>query len=1373
MSSATQSNKAYWFLILVFFLFSFAIGTAGYFFYENQKAGLKQERWDQLNAVANLKLNQIVSWRKERIADAKVIFENPFISDHVQTLIQNPNRLDLKKKVSTWMASLKKYFDYNSVILLDAKGIVRLSVPETKGPLCSYTQQMVAEAVRTPQIILSDLHKGPDEDIHIGLIVPILNQKGHDVSVIALLLLQVDPHHFLYPLIQEWPTPSRSGETLLIRQEGQEIVFLSELRHQKGTALTLRFPLSQKHLPAAMVARGKEGVVEGVDYRGVQVLAATRHIPDSPWFIVAKVDLEEIYAPIYVRMRFIAVLVGLLIIGAALSVALLWRGQRAEFKKRQYQAELERMMLAQHLDYLTKYANDILLLTDENGRIIEANDRALQSYGYTREELLQLTLRDLRTPETRSDLDIQIKEVKEHNGMVFETIHQRKNGTRFPVENSARMIEADGKTFYQSIIRDTSERKLADENLKEAYAELSAIYANVPIAMVVVDRERRVREVNGAAAQFVGRPAEEMIGLRSGEALRCLHSLADPKGCGFGPFCETCLVRHTVLDTFETGTSYHGVETKLPFARGENVEERWLLIYTSLIKIAAKEMVLVCLEDITDRKRAEEVLRQERNRANNYLDIAGVIILALDSRGDVILINRKGCEILRCHEEDMIGMNWFDHVIPERERDEVKNTFSELMKGDIEPVEYFENPVLTRSGEERVIAWHNTFITNEYGDIVGTLSSGEDITDRKKAEEATRKSERRLQELFDSAPVGYFEYDTEGRITNVNRTELEMLGYTSEEMIGQPVWKFIVEEEVARQQIIAKLAGTSPPSRGLERRYRQKDGTILPVLIEDRLLKDLDGRIIGIRSTIQDITQRKRAEEALQESEKRFRQLFDEAPVGYHEYNVEGRITSVNQTELEMLGYRLEEVIGQSVWNFIVEGEGSRQAVLEKLSGELPPGRQFERTYRRKDGTTFPALIEDRLLRDTAGKVIGVRSTLQDIAEREKAEQEMVVLQEQLRQSQKMEAIGRLAGGIAHDFNNLLTVIRGYSQLASMELKESDPLKENIEEIQKATERASALVHHLLAFSRRQLMEMKVIDLNSLLTDLDKMLRRIIGEDIELVTYLAEDLGRVKVDPGQMEQVIMNLAVNARDAMPSGGKLTLETANVGLDEAYARNHIAVKTGRYVMLSISDAGVGMTPEVKERVFEPFFTTKEKGKGTGLGLSVVYGIVKQSGGNIWVYSEAGKGTAFKIYLPRVDEPLEEVRRRVEIQEIPRGSEIVLVVEDEEEVRKLAVRVLQRQGYKTLEASAGGEALLICEEQKGTIHLMLTDVVMPKMSGRELADRLLTLHPEMKVLYMSGYTDNAIFHHGVLEKGLHFIQKPFTPAALARKIREVLDK
>jgi PAS domain S-box-containing protein len=381
-------------------------------------------------------------------------------------------------------------------------------------------------------------------------------------------------------------------------------------------------------------------------------------------------------------------------------------------------------------------------------------------------------------------------------------------------------------------------------------------------------------------------------------------------------------------------------------------------------------------------------------------------------------------------------------------------------------------------------------------------------------------------------------------------------------------------------------------------------------------------------------------------------------------------------------------------------------------------------------------------------------------------------LEEQLRQAQKMEAVGRLAGSVAHDFNNLLSVIIGSSDMLLGDLKPVDPLRPEIEAIRKAGDRATDLTRQLLAFSRQQVLAPRVLDLNEVVEECEKMLRRLLGDDIELITRFARNLSKVRVDPGQVDQVVMNLAINARDAMPSGGKLTIETADVVLDESYSSEHLGVTPGPYVMLALSDTGVGMDRETQLRIFEPFFTTKAIGKGTGLGLSTVFGIVKQSGGNIWVYSEPGGGTSFKLYFPRAGEAdtdaEPEVARPVTLQ----GTETILLVEDQDEVRRIANLALRRYGYHVIEARNAGEALLICEQHPRAIHLLLTDVVMPQLSGRQLAERLVKTKPEMKVLFMSGYTDNAIVQHGILDSSIAYLQKPLVPEALARRVREVLD-
>jgi two-component system, cell cycle sensor histidine kinase and response regulator CckA len=544
---------------------------------------------------------------------------------------------------------------------------------------------------------------------------------------------------------------------------------------------------------------------------------------------------------------------------------------------------------------------------------------------------------------------------------------------------------------------------------------------------------------------------------------------------------------------------------------------------------------------------------------------------------------------------------------------------------------------------------------------------------------------------------------------------------------------------------------------------------------EAKKKKPISPEIVKLRSQIEEMQDAcRRAEDACRESEKRYREIFNEAPIGFHELDREGRIMRVNRTELEMLGCRAEEMLGRPVWSFIVEEEMTRKITLAKLEGDRSFHETFERTYRRKDDKTLQVLVKDQLIRDKEGRITGIRSMMEDITERRRTEEALRKSEEQLRQWQKVEAIGRLAGGVAHDFNNLLTTITGCTEDLIGQFERRDPRLEGIKEIHRAAERATALTRQLLAFGRRQVLHPQVLNLNGVVGEMEHMLRRLIGEDLELVTLLAPEIWSVKVDRGQIEQVVMNLALNARDAIPEGGKVTIETANLELDEEYARTHVSAKPGAYVMLAISDTGCGMDKETQSHLFEPFFTTKEKGKGTGLGLSTVYGIVKQSGGNIWAYSEPGRGSTFKIYLPRVQETAGRIAesRPAPSSEVRGGVETILLVEDEESVRKMVGKILGGQGYTILEAAHGDEAIRVCGNHKGPIHLLMTDVIMPRMSGRELAETLRPLRKEMKVLYMSGYPDNTIVHHGVLEPGTAFLQKPFSLRALEQKVREVLD-
>ena len=477
-----------------------------------------------------------------------------------------------------------------------------------------------------------------------------------------------------------------------------------------------------------------------------------------------------------------------------------------------------------------------------------------------------------------------------------------------------------------------------------------------------------------------------------------------------------------------------------------------------------------------------------------------------------------------------------------------------------------------------------------------------------------------------------------------------------------------------------------------------------------------------------------------------------------------GKIIFINEAFEKMYGYSKKELQNQNI--SLIQSVKNQKNIKDLLHPELSSdGWQGELIQTRKNSSEFPVSLSISIVRDTQEKAIAFIIVASDLTERK-------ALEEQYRQAQKMEAIGRLAGGIAHDFNNILTVINGYSELLLHKLNENDPLYNSINEIFKAGIHASVLTRQLLTFSRKQIFHPVVLDVNEIILELDKMLRRLIGENIELSTILSEEKGNVKVDPGQIEQVIMNLVVNARDAMPLGGKLRIETQKVRFTEPYIWEDTKIDAGTYIMLAISDTGNGMDKETLTRIFEPFFTTKKEGKGAGLGLSTVYGIIKQSDGFINVYSEQGKGTTFKIYLPCVDEMPKDISTVSSQTERLKGSETILVTEDDETLRNLICGILTDNGYNVLEASNGGSALLKCEKYQEPIHLILSDVVMPEMSGRELVERLILIHPEMKVVYMSGYTDDAVILHQIIDENVHFLQKPFSPLALLEKIRIVLD-
>ena len=648
-------------------------------------------------------------------------------------------------------------------------------------------------------------------------------------------------------------------------------------------------------------------------------------------------------------------------------------------------------------------------------------------------------------------------------------------------------------------------------------------------------------------------------------------------------------------------------------------------------------------------------------------------------------------------------------------------------------------------------------------------SRREAAAEREQAMAALRVEEERFRTAFDETNVAMVLTDLGNRFIRANAAFARLFGYTADEVLGLTMQDVTLPDDVgeslARREHL--LAGRATYFQ-LEKRYRRKDGCVLWGLTNVSLVRDAGGRPLLYVAQVQDVTERKRAEDALRRAAQDLETAQQIARVGSWRWHVPTDAVTWSDEMHRIFGVTRDRFGGTlaAVLDRVLPADRPR---VESVVGEaMRTGGSFHYDKRvvGPEGAVRVLHSRGQVVTNGDGHVVEMFGTAQDVTELRR-------LEDQLRQAQKMEAVGQLAGGVAHDFNNLLTVINGFSEMMLAGLPADDPNRALVEEVYRAGERASMLTRQLLTFSRKEVVEPRVLDLNAVVEGAARMLRRLIGEDVRLETALAPDLDRVTADPGHVEQVIMNLCVNARDAMPRGGRLTIETANVDLDAGYTRQHAGVAPGRYVLLAVSDTGHGMTPEVQARIFEPFFTTKGVGKGTGLGLATVFGIVKGAGGHVGVYSEVGRGTTFKVYLPSAGQPADAADAGPGLPELPTGAGTILVVEDDDQVRNLTRMALETLGYTVLEAGGGPEAVRLAAAHPGPIDLVVTDVVMPGMSGREVAGAVRAACPGARVLFVSGYTDDAVVRHGVLTAEMAFLQKPFTLAALGEKVRAVLDR
>jgi PAS domain S-box-containing protein len=764
--------------------------------------------------------------------------------------------------------------------------------------------------------------------------------------------------------------------------------------------------------------------------------------------------------------------------------------------------------------------------------------------------------------------------------------------------------------------------------------------------------------------------------------------------------------------------------------------------------------------NVTEQRRAEDQLRQTLGLLRAITETLPDAVYVKDRSGRYLLINSPGARLIGKTIAEVVGQDdtaLFDPEAARRIQELDRQVLATGLPQTYEDVATAGN--LTR-----------TWLTTKYpyrdrqGNVVGVIGISRDVTDLRRVEAEKRVTEKRFQALIEKSYDGLTLLESTGQVRYASPSIFHLLGYLPTEFQGRNVFELIHEEDRPRcQTLFGSMLGRPGRTASAECRYRHKDGSWRWTEGTGTNLLD-DPAVEAVVVNYRDVTERHQAEEALREREGQLRLLVEQIPGIIWTMDRELRFTSSLGAGLTALGLKPNEIVGQPLTEYLGTDAPSHPIVAAHRQALAGESASIQVEWQER---TYEFHVEP--FRGKKQDITGVIGIAFDVTERKQAEEALRKTEEQLRQAQKMEAVGRLAAGVAHDFNNLLTIINGYSEVLLQRLPASDLGRDMVEEIRKAGERAAALTGQLLAFSRKQAFQLEILDLRTFLADLERLLARLLGEDVELVTALDPAPILIRADRGQLTQVVMNLAVNARDAMPAGGTLLIRARNVELDESFCRNHPGVQPGPYAELTLRDTGRGMDQTVKAHLFEPFFTTKEPGKGTGLGLATVYGIVKQTGGHVEMESELGRGTTCTVYWPGA----ERAAPTLEQETIPetRGRETVLLAEDEVGVRDLTRLVLRSNGYTVLEAADGPAALALAERHPGPIHLLVTDVVMPLMSGPQLAQRLRVPRPGVKVLYLSGYPDEALTRHG-LSRHDGFLQKPFTPSALARKVRDVLD-
>ncbi|MCK4504952.1 MAG: PAS domain S-box protein [Candidatus Aegiribacteria sp.] len=1003
-------------------------------------------------------------------------------------------------------------------------------------------------------------------------------------------------------------------------------------------------------------------------------------------------------------------------------------------------------------------SNDAFLIYDLKGVVKEANPAACEMHSYLYEEMIGLSGKDFVHPDYQYLFKQFVEEIPSGIPLADELVEIRKDGSTFNIEVRGNVFEYEDEPHILAIIRDITVRKWAEEALRENEKKFRLLAENSIDCIWMLDTRMRFTYLSPSVETILGYRPEQLVGTKMSSHFKKKE------------FFKVGALAAKAIKNYKTFT-HTTFETRMLNSKNKEVD----------LEITGKTLFndqgkLIGLQgttrDITERRKSEEVLRESEEQLQALINAMPGFICFKDGEGRWLKANDAAIRIFQLEGIDYRGKK--DSELAELSS-RLKGAFLTCKESDAiawnegSPI-HVEEIISQPDGTVRAYDVSKVPVFHPDGGRKGVVVMGHDITERKKSEEEIRK----LSRIVETTPEAIVVTDMQGKIEYVNQGLLTLGGFEDDSsLIGRYVFSFS-DEEGARQLLKEEIIPTIVSERKWigEITVKRRDGSMFPTEMVCSFIPDEEGKPKYLLSQFLDITRRKNTEEKLRESEQKFRDMTNLLPQIVYEIDIDGNLTFVNEQAFDSFGYSQEEYEkGINVLHTLIPSD--RNTAKKNIQNVLY-GRDVgnpEYTALRKDGSTFPILIySSAILKDN--KPAGLRGIIIDITERKQAEEEKARIEDQYRQAQKMESVGRLAGGVAHDFNNMLGVILGYTEMSLDKINPAQPVYAALQEIRKAADRSADLTRQLLAFARRQTVSTRVLDLNETAEGMLKMLHRLIGEDIDLAWLPCADLWSVNVDPSQIDQILANLCVNSQDAIEGVGKMTIETGNVAFDNSYCREHPGSIPGEYVLLAVSDDGCGMDKETLDNLFEPFFTTKEVGQGTGLGLATVYGIVKQNNGFIYVYSEPGEGTTFRIYLPRHAGKAAQIQKKDPAEPVRRGHETILLVEDEPAILKMATTMLERQGYTVLAATLPGEAIRLAGEYEKGINLLMTDVVMPEMNGRDLAENILLFYPDIKRLFMSGYTANVIAHRRVLDEGVNFIQKPFSMQDLATKVREVLD-